>query len=238
VRLAVSAAEPLPAEIFKRWKERLGIEILDGIGSTELLHIYLSARAGRVRPGSTGQVVPGYEIRLVDSGGDEVAPGIVGDLLVSGESAAQLYWNHEELTRERMRGKWFFTGDKYSVDADGYYWYAGRSDDLFRVSGHWVSPIEIESVLIEHSSVLEAAVVAFEEETKLHTPKAFVVLKQGVTENSELLRELQDFVKQRLPRYNYPRRIEFVAALPKSAAGKLLRYKLRESSAIRRPSSA
>ena len=228
VRLAASAAEPLPAEIFRRWKERLGIEILDGIGSTEVLHIYLSSRAGKVRAGSTGQAVPGYAIRIVDADGNEAAPGVIGDLLVSGESTAQGYWNHRELTRDRMRGKWFFTGDKYSVDEDGYFWYAGRSDDLFRVSGQWVSPAEVESALIEHASVLEAAVVAYEEETELHTPQAFVVLKQGFSGSSDLIRELQDFVKQRITPYKYPRRIEFIPELPKSAAGKLLRYKLRD----------
>jgi len=228
IRLAASAAEPLPAEIFRRWKERLGIEILDGIGSTEVLHIYLSSRAGQVRAGSTGQAVPGYALRIVDPDGNEAAPGVIGDLLVSGESTAQCYWNHRELTRDRMRGKWFFTGDKYSVDQDGYFWYAGRSDDLFRVSGQWVSPAEVESALIEHASVLEAAVVAYEEGTKLHTPQAFVVLKQGFSASSDLARELQDFVKQRITPYKYPRRIEFIAELPKSAAGKLLRYKLRE----------
>ena len=229
VRLAVSAAEPLPAEIFRRWKDRFGIEILDGIGSTEALHIYLSARAGSVRPGSTGQAVPGYELRIRDENGEEVPPGVIGDLYVSGESTAPYYWNRQELSADRMRGKWFFTGDKYSVDADGYFWYAGRSDDLFRVSGQWVSPHEVESALIEHACVLEAAVIAYEEETKLHTPKAFVVLKQSVAPGPDLARELQDFVKQRITPYKYPRRIEFVEELPKTAAGKLLRYKLREA---------
>jgi len=228
VRLAVSAAEPLPAEIFRRWRDRFGVEILDGIGSTEVLHIYLSARAGRVRPGSTGQAVPGYELRIVDDNGEDAPPGVIGDLLVSGESTAPCYWNRRQLSAERMRGKWFFTGDKYSVDADGFYWYAGRSDDLFRVSGQWVSPHEVESALIEHASVLEAAVIAYREETKLHTPKAFVVLKQGVAGCPELARELQDFVKRRITPYKYPRRIEFLPELPKTAAGKLLRYKLRE----------
>jgi benzoate-CoA ligase family protein len=228
VRVAVSAAEPLPAEIFRRWKDRFEIEILDGIGSTEALHIYLSARAGHVRPGSTGQAVPGYELRILDENGEEVPPGVIGDLYVAGESTAPFYWNRQELSADRMRGKWFFTGDKYSVDADGYFWYAGRSDDLFRVSGQWVSPHEVESALIEHACVLEAAVIVYHEESQLHTPKAFVVLKQGVVASPELVGELQDFVKQRITPYKYPRRIEFVEELPKTAAGKLLRYKLRE----------
>jgi benzoate-CoA ligase family protein len=230
VRLAASAAEPLPAEIFRRWKERFGVEILDGIGSTEMLHIYLSARAGQVRAGSTGQAVPGYELALLDHADQPVPPGAIGDLLVAGPSTAQCYWNRHALTQERMRGRWFFTGDKYIVDHDGYYWYAGRSDDMFRVSGQWVSPIEVECTLVEHHCVLEAAVIAFEEETGLHTPKAFVVLRQGYAEGAELAGELQDFVKQRITPYKYPRRIEFLTELPKTAAGKVLRYKLREMS--------
>ncbi|PWU00132.1 MAG: benzoate-CoA ligase family protein [Terriglobia bacterium] len=230
IRLAASAAEPLPAEIFRRWKQRFGLEILDGIGSTEVLHIYLSARAGQVRPGSTGQAVPGYELALIDNAGQPAPPGVIGDLLVAGPSTAQCYWNRHALTQDRMRGRWFFTGDKYRVDEDGYYWYAGRSDDMFRVSGQWLSPIEVEGALIEHSCVLEAAVVAFEEETGLHTPQAFVVLREGYAGNTDLVKELQDFVKQRITPYKYPRRIEFLPELPKTAAGKVLRYKLREMS--------
>src|SRR5262249_7151479 len=148
--------------------------------STEVLHIYASACIGRVKPGSTGNPVPGYEIRIVDPEGADVPRGVVGDLLVSGRSTAPCYWNRRDLSADRMRGRWFFTGDKYSIDEDGYLWYAGRSDDMFRVSGQWVSPIEVESTLAEHPSVLEAAVVAFEEETKIHTPKAFVVLRDGI----------------------------------------------------------
>jgi len=230
IRLAISAAEPLPADIFRRWKNRFAIEILDGIGSTEVLHIYLSARAGHVRPGSTGQPVPGYQLALVDHAGAPVAAGTIGDLMVAGPSIASCYWNRRALSQERMRGRWFVTGDKYRVDEDGYYWYAGRSDDMFRVSGQWVSPIEVECTLIEHPCVLEAAVIAYEEDTGLHTPKAFVVLRQGHAGNRELVGELQDFVKRRIAPHQYPRRIEFVAELPKTAAGKVLRYKLRELS--------
>ncbi len=229
VRLAISAAEPLPADIFRRWRDRFGIEILDGLGSTEVLHIYLSARAGDVRPGSCGKPVPGYDIRLVDAAGEDVPAGTIGDLLVAGDSRAVCYWQRPELTAERMRGAWFVTGDKYRVDDDGYYWYAGRADDMFKVSGQWVSPIEIECTLIEHTSVLEAAVIAFEEESRLLTAKAFVVVRSGFTAGPELATELQDFVKARLTPYKCPRRIEFLPELPKSAAGKLLRYKLRES---------
>jgi len=228
VRLAVSAAEPLPGEIFRRWQGKFGVEILDGIGSTEALHIYLSARPGNVKPGSTGSAVPGYQLRIVDSDDREVPPGTVGDLLVAGDSIAPCYWNRRQLTAERMRGKWFFTGDKYWMYKDGYYWYAGRSDDMFRVSGQWVSPVEVESALIEHECVLEAAVVAYREDTELYAPKAFVVLREGIPATPDLARELQEFVKDRIAPYKYPRYIEFMDKLPKTAAGKLLRYKLRE----------
>lgn len=230
LRLAASAAEPLPAEIFRRWKERFGVEILDGIGSTEVLHIYLSARAGQVRAGSTGQVVPGYELALLDAAGQPLPPGAIGDLMVAGPSTAQCYWNRRALTQERMRGRWFFTGDKYRVDEDGYYWYAGRSDDMFRVSGQWVSPIEVESALIEHSCVLEAAVIAVQDERGLQITQAYVVLKEGYSSSTDLIKELQDFVKQRITPHKYPRRIEFLQELPKTAAGKVLRYRLREMS--------
>jgi benzoate-CoA ligase len=228
VRLAISAAEPLPAEIFRRWKERFGIEILDGLGSTELLHIYVSARTGEVRPGSSGTPVPGYDVRVVDLEGKDAPAETVGDLLVAGDSRAVSYWNRPELTADRMRGRWFVTGDKYTVDADGYYWYAGRADDMFKVSGQWISPIEIENTIVEHASVLEAAVVAFQEESGLHSVKAFVVVRQGCTPDPQLAKQLQDFVKTRLTPYKCPRRIEFLSELPKSAAGKVLRYKLRE----------
>jgi benzoate-CoA ligase family protein len=229
VRLAVSAAEPLPADIFRRWRERFACEILDGIGSTEALHIYLSAREGKVKPGSTGQPVPGYQLRIIDESEREVACGEIGDLMVRGESTAPFYWNRRRLSKERMRGEWFFTGDKYCVDSDGYYWYAGRSDDMFRVSGQWLSPIEVEGALIEHPSVLEAAVVRYQEENGLLTPRAFVVLKQGISPGDSLARELQDFVRQRIAPYKYPRRIEFLAELPKTAAGKVMRHLLRDT---------
>ncbi len=228
VRLAVSAAEPLPAEIFRRWKQSFNVEILDGVGSTEVLHIYLSARPGKVNPGSTGQPVPGYSIRLVDDQQNDVARGRIGDLLVRGESTAACYWNRRKLSAQRMLGEWFLSGDKYWMDGDGYYWYAGRSDDMFRASGQWLSPAEVEGALAEHRAVLEAAVVAYTESNELHTPKAFVVLKNGFTASEELAHELQEFVKQRITPYKYPRRVEFLAELPKSAAGKLLRYKLRQ----------
>jgi benzoate-CoA ligase len=228
VRLAVSAAEPLPAEMFRSWQRKFGVEILDGIGSTEVLHMYLSARPGNVKPGSTGSAVPGYKLRIVDLDDRDVPPGTIGDLLVAGDSIATCYWNRRQLTAERMRGKWFVTGDKYWMDNVGFYWYAGRSDDMFRVSGQWVSPAEVESALVEHQCVLEAAVVAYREDTELHTPKAFIVLREGIAPTPDLVRELQEFVKHRIAPYKYPRHIEFLDKLPKTATGKLLRYKLRE----------
>jgi len=231
VRLAVSAAEPLPAEIFRRWHRKFGVEILDGLGSTEALHMYLSARPGKVKPGSTGTAVPGYELRIIDVDEREVSPGTIGDLVVAGNSFSPCYWNRRKLTAERMRGKWFFTGDKFSIDSDGYYWYAGRADDMFRVSGQWVSPAEVESVLAEHETVLEAAVVAYREVTELYTPMAFVLLREGISPTPKLAQELKDFVKDRITPYKYPRHIQFVDSLPKSATGKLLRYKLRELAA-------
>jgi benzoate-CoA ligase len=155
---------------------------------------------------------------------------VIGDLMTAGPSTAPGYWNRQALTRDRMRGRWFFTGDKFSVDENGYFWYAGRSDDMFRASGQWVSPIEVESALVEHRCVLEAAVIAFEEATGLQTPMAFLVLRDGYAGTPELVKEIQDFVKQRITPYKYPRRIEFLTELPKTAAGKVLRYKLREAS--------
>jgi acyl-coenzyme A synthetase/AMP-(fatty) acid ligase len=227
VRLGVSAAEPLPAEIVRRWRERFGFEVLDGIGSTEVLHIYISNRPGDVRPGSSGVPVPGYEVRIADESGRELPAGETGDLWVRGRSNATHYWNRPQLTAQRMRDGWFFSGDKYRVDADGYYWYAGRSDDMFRVSGEWVSPIEVESALIAHPAVLEAAVVARPGADGLPMPCAFVTLKRPEGAGEELAGELHRFLHQRLTGYKRPRRIEFLDELPKTATGKVQRYKLR-----------
>ena len=227
VRLGISAAEPLPAEIFRRWRDRFGFEVLDGIGSTEVLHIYVSSRPDRVRPGCSGQPVEGYDIRITDERGRDVAPGEIGDLWVRGPSLATGYWNRPELTAERFRDGWFFSGDKYYADADGYLWYAGRSDDMFRVSGEWVSPFEVEGALMAHPAVLEAAVVPCEDEHQLLKPKACVVLKDGWTRSEELVKELQRSVRERLAGYKYPRKVEFWDELPKTATGKIQRYKLR-----------
>jgi benzoate-CoA ligase family protein len=228
IRVAVSAAELLPAGIFRKWKARFGIEILDGLGSTEALHIYLSARAGKVRPGGPGEPVEGYEIRVLDNQGKDVLPGTIGDLIVRGDSLASHYWNRPELSAERFRDGWFESGDNLWADQDGYLWYAGRSDEMLRVSGQWVSPVEVEGALAEHSSVLEAAVVPYRESDGLYTVKAFVTLREDLAGTSSLVKELQTFVKQRIAPYKYPRRIQFLTELPKNAAGKLLRYKLRE----------
>jgi benzoate-CoA ligase len=227
VRLCVSAAEALPAEIYRKWKEKFNLEILDGIGSTEMLHIFISNYPGRVKPGSSGQRVPGYRAKLTDESGMEVPPGEIGDLLVSGDSAAPFYWNKHEKSKVTMRGEWMFTGDKYHVDADGYFWYDGRSDDMLKVGGAWVSPIEVENALIEHPAVLESAVVGAKDEAGLVKTKAFVVLKEGRAGSPELVKELQDFVKARIAPHKYPRTIEFVADLPKTVTGKIQRYKLR-----------
>ncbi|MCC6187845.1 MAG: benzoate-CoA ligase family protein [Anaerolineales bacterium] len=228
VRLCVSAAEALPAEIYRQWKEKFGLEILDGIGSTEMLHIFISNYPGRVKAGSSGQVVPGYRAKLTEENGMEVPAGEIGDLLISGDSAAPFYWNKHEKSKRTMRGEWMFTGDKYHVDADDYYWYDGRSDDMLKVGGAWVSPIEVESVLIEHPAVLESAVVGARDEAGLVKAKAFVVLKEGRPGSPELARELQEFVKGRIAPYKYPRMIEFVPDLPKTVTGKIQRYRLRQ----------
>ena len=227
IRLAVSAAEPLPADLYRRWRERFGAEILDGIGSTEVLHIYISSRPGAVKPGSTGQAVPGYQIRITGEQGRELPAGQAGELWVRGASNAAGYWNRPALTSERMRDGWFFSGDKYTADADGYYWYAGRSDDMFRVLGEWVSPIEIEAALIGHAAVLECAVVAYKDEDGLSKPKACVVLKEPEGAGEALAEELRQFVRERIAGYKCPRRVEFLDELPKTPTGKIQRYKLR-----------
>jgi benzoate-CoA ligase len=227
LRLCSSAAEPLPEHIGSRWTERFGVEILDGIGSTEMLHIYLSNRPGRVRYGTTGTPVPGYEVRLVDDDGKPVPPGEIGELQVSGPTSAAGYWNQRERSRHTFLGPWTRSGDKYVEDRDGYFTYCGRTDDLMKVSGLYVSPTEVEAALMAHPDVLEAAVVAQLDEEKLTKPKAYVVLKPGTAASPELAEELQAQVKTKLARYKSPRWIEFVDELPKTATGKIQRFKLR-----------
>jgi len=229
VRLCVSAAEALPPEIYHQWRERFGVEILDGIGSTELLHIFISNQAGRVKAGSSGHLVPGYGARIVDEQDQQAPVGEAGDLLISGGSAAPFYWNRPEKTEHTMRGDWIFTGDRYYRDEDDYYYYEGRSDDMLKVSGQWVSPVEVENILMEHSAVLESAVVAARDEANLIKPKAFVILHEGNQGSDELARELQNFVKSRTAPYKYPRAVVFVDDLPKTATGKIQRFRLRDS---------
>ncbi len=227
VRICVSAGEALPTDIYYRWKERFGVEILDGIGSTEMLHIFLSNRPGDVRPGSTGKPVPGYELKLVDEEGQEVPKGEIGTLHVKGDSAAQQYWRKREKSRTTMQGEWINTGDKYYQDDDGYFWCAGRADDMLKVGGIWVSPLEVENCLDQHGAVMECAVVGHPDEKGLAKPKAFVVLRDGFEASDALAEELKKWVLDRLAKYKYPRFIEFVKELPKSTTGKIQRFKLR-----------
>src|SRR2546421_6665868 len=231
VRLAVSAGEALPKALYDRFLERFGVEILDGIGSTEILHIFISNRPGRARPGSAGELVPGYEARIVDDAGIEVADGTVGNLLIKGDSTCAYYWNKHERTKDTIQGQWIRTGDKFYRDGDGYYWYAGRADDMLKVGGIWVSPVEIENTLVEHPAVQEAGVIGRQDADRLEKPMAYVVLAAGHAPSPELGRELQDFVRSRIAEYKRPRWVEFVEALPKTATGKTQRFKLRESAA-------
>jgi benzoate-CoA ligase family protein len=228
VRYGVSAGEALPPAIFHRFKQRFGVEILDAIGSTEALHMFIANRPGAVRPGSSGQIMPGYEARLVDENGRDVEPGEIGNLLVKTDSTCAFYWNQHERTKSSIEGHWLRTGDKYYQDQDGYFWYAGRSDDMLKCSGVWVSPVELESVLIEHPAVQEAAVVGREDKDQLIKPMACVVLRDAAAGTPQLARELQEFVVSRLPVFKRPRWIEFFPELPKTATGKLQRFKLRE----------
>jgi benzoate-CoA ligase family protein len=227
IRHCVAAAEALPAEVWRRWKDAFGLTILDGVGSTEMLHIYCSNRLDDVRPGSSGKPVPGYELKILDDAGNAVPAEEAGDLYVKGDSALALYWAQHEKSKRSVLGEWFFTGDRYRVDGDGYYWYEGRSDDMIKVSGLWVSPIEIESVLLEHPSVGESAVVGIEVDgfTKI---KAFVITKGTAPADDSLVADLQEHCKSRLQRFQYPHLVDFVQELPKTATGKIQRYKLRE----------
>jgi benzoate-CoA ligase len=227
VRVCLSAAEPLPAEIWRRWRERFAVEILDGIGTTEALHVFMTNRRGAVRPGSTGVPVPGYDVRLVDDEGADVGANVIGNLAIKGGSLFTGYWNRREVTQRVLKGEWYYTGDKYTRDGDGYYWYTGRADDMLRVSGHWVSPAEVEGALIAHPAVLEAAVVGKTDADDLVKPQAFVILRNAGDASERLAEELKAHVKATIAPYNYPRWIEFVPELPKTATGKIQRFKLR-----------
>ncbi len=224
LRVCTSAGEALPAEIGKRWTEAYECEILDGIGSTEMLHIFLSNRPGEVRYGTTGKAVPGYLLRVVSDEGQDCVDGEIGELQISGPSAAIMYWNNRAKTKATFAGEWTRSGDKYTRDADGYYTYGGRTDDMLKVGGIYVSPFEVEACLMTHASVLEAAVVGMADADELVKPKAFVVLKSGHAASAQ---ELQMHVKSLLAPYKYPRWIQFVPELPKTATGKIQRFKLR-----------
>ncbi len=227
VRLCASAGEALPAPIFERWKARTGLEILDGIGSTEMTHIVLSNRAGACRPGSTGKRVAGYDLRLVDETGADVPTGELGDLLVRGDSTMAMYWNKHEATKSTLRGDWIRTGDKYYEDADGYFFHGGRSDDMLKVGGIWVSPVEVEGVLVAHPAVLECAVVGERDTDGLVKACAYVTLRAGAGPASAVEAELKAFARERLAPYKSPRRVVIVHELPKTATGKIQRFLLR-----------
>ena len=227
MRVATSAGEALPADIGKRWTEHFGTEILDGIGSTEMLHIFLSNRPGEVRYGTTGKAVPGYAIRLIGEAGQPVTKGEIGELQINGPTSAILYWNNREKSRHTFMGEWTRSGDKYIETEDGYFQYCGRSDDMLKVSGIYVSPFEVEGALMTHEAVLEAAVVAHADTDELIKPKAYVVLKPGIEASAALAEKLKQHVKDKLAPYKYPRWLDFVDELPKTATGKIQRFKLR-----------
>ena len=227
IRCAVSAGEALPAPLWERFHERFGISIIDGIGSTEMLHMFISNRLGDLMPGSSGKIVPGYAAKIVDDQGREVPRGEIGNLWVRGESGATGYWNRPELTRSTFYGPWIVTGDKYRCDERGYYWHCGRSDDMLKVHGMWVSPVEVENALLTHSAVAECAVVGAIDDDGLEKPKAFVVLRKPLRLSAELEDELRSFVADRLPKYKEPCWLVEIETLPKTTTGKLQRFKLR-----------
>ena len=227
-RRCVSAGEALPADVGRRWSERYGVDILDGIGSTEMLHIFISNRLGEVKYGTTGKPVPGYDVRLVDDHGEVVKkPGEMGELQVRGPTSAVMYWNNREQSRTTFLGEWTRSGDKYVEDEQGYFVYCGRRDDMLKVSGIYVSPFEVEAALQSHPEVLEVAVVGWPDDDALIKPKAFVVLKSPEKASDELKRTLQDYCRQKLAVFKYPRWLEFRTELPKTATGKIQRFKLR-----------
>jgi benzoate-CoA ligase family protein len=228
LRLCISAGEALPADIFRRWKENTGLIIMDGIGSTEATHIFISNRHDDAKPGASGKPVPRYEVRILDKDGNEVKAGDPGQLLIKCETALSRYWNNDEKTASTIVDGWLFTGDTYYHDEEGYYYYCGRDDDMMKVGGIWCSPFEIEATLVEHPKVLEAAVVGRADEEQLIKPEAFIVLTEGSEATDALRRELQEHCKSGLARYKYPRWFNFEKSLPKTATGKIQRYKLRQ----------
>jgi len=228
LRLCVSAGEALPAHIGQRWRKVVGVDVLDGIGSTELLQTFLSNRPGDIRYGSTGKPVPGYEARIIDEKGRELGVDEMGELIVRGPSAAEGYWNQRAKSQRTFVGEWTYTGDKYRRDADGYYYYCGRTDDMFKVSGMWVSPFDVEAALVSHEAVLEAAVIGKQDADGLVKPKAFIVLKNGYVADDSLLEKLKVHVKEHAGAWKYPRWIDVRADLPHTATGKIQRFKLRD----------
>jgi benzoate-CoA ligase family protein len=228
LRFCLSAGEALPPELYDRWMQTFGIEILDGIGSAEMFHIYITNHPGDVKPGSLGKIVSGYEAAIIDAEGREVPTGQMGTLRVKGDSAALCYWNAHEKSKATFAGDWCTTGDQFRVDEQGYYWYCGRTDEMLKVGGIFVSPTEIENCLVEHDAVLECAVIGASDEQKLIKPKAFVVLNAGFEASAELDQELKEYVKRRLAVYKYPRWIEFRNELPKNDRGKIDRRALKQ----------
>jgi benzoate-CoA ligase family protein len=227
IRLAVSAGEALPAPIYQRFKQRFGVDILDGLGSTEVLHMFTSNRPGAIRPGSSGLIVPGYAGAILDEKKVPVPQGETGDLWISGDSICAAYWNQHEKTKATIHGDWIRTGDRYYQDAAGFYWHAGRSDDMLKVGGQWVSPIEVETALLAHDAVHECAVVGREDGDGLIKPMAFVVLRGGREPSPAVAQELQQFVRETLAEYKRPRWVEFLPELPRTPTGKVQRFKLR-----------
>ena len=227
IRCAVSAGESLPAPIYERFKQRFGIDILDGIGSTEALHMFMSNRPGAIRPGSSGLIVPGYAAAILDERKQPVPADEMGDLWISGDSICDGFWNQHERTKATIEGPWIRTGDRYRQDADGFYWHGGRSDDMLKVGGQWVSPIEVETALLAHAAVHECAVVGREDGDALTKPMAFVVVRAGVEASPGLAAELQQFVRETLPEYKRPRWVAFLPELPRTPTGKIQRFKLR-----------
>src|SRR5712692_397696 len=226
-RMCVSAGETLPAEIFVRWKAKFGLEILDGIGSREMLHMFISSRPGKCQPGSCGFPVPGYEAKIVDDAGEPLGDGEIGNLWVRGESAFAEYWRIPELTKRTKRGDWIATGDKFMRDSSGYFHYCGRADDMLKVAGMWVSPVEVENALLGHPHVAEAAVVGATDAQGLTYSVAHVLLREGIDRSENLATEICEHVKARLVSYKVPREVRFCSELPKTVTGKIQRYLLR-----------
>jgi benzoate-CoA ligase family protein len=227
LRVCISAGEALPEELYRRWVNTFGVEILDGIGAAELFHIYISNRFGDVKPGSLGKLVPGYDARIVDADGREVPTGEMGILQIKGDSAALCYWNAHEKSKQTFAGDWVTSSDQFSRDEEGYFWYCGRTDDMLKVGGIFVSPIEIENCLLQHETVSECAVIGFTDEDNLVKSKAFIVARPGIATGPELATEIQEFVKRTIAPYKYPRKVEFVDSLPKNDRGKVDRKLLK-----------